>query len=360
MKENNHYYALIMAGGVGSRFWPTSRASFPKQFQDLTGIGRTLLQQTIDRLEGIVPKENVYILTNEGYKSLVEQQLPGLSSDQIICEPVMRNTAPCILYAAQKIHHKDPDATMLVLPSDHFIDHLDAYKVDIQLALKRAASEQELLTFGIPPNSPHTGYGYLEVQDKSAQITAISQFTEKPTLEKAETFLSAGNYFWNSGMFVWSCASILNAFAKHQPDMHALFEAGKAYFDTPQEQVFLAKQYPKADNISIDYAILERASNIVMIKASFLWNDLGTWSSLHEQLAQTKEDNVTVKAHLISDQASGNMIYSSKEKVVVVKGLKDFVVVEEEGVLLIYPKGEDQSVKDLRAQAKDQFGDEIA
>lgn len=360
MKENNHYYALIMAGGVGSRFWPTSRASFPKQFQDLTGIGKTLLQQTIDRLEGIVPKENIYILTNKDYKSLVEQQLPALSSDQIICEPVMRNTAPCILYAAQKIHHKDPAGTMLVLPSDHFIDHLDAYRVDVQLALKKAASGQELLTFGIPPSSPHTGYGYLEVKDKSAQITAISQFTEKPSLDKAEAFLNAGNYFWNSGMFVWSCASILNAFAKHQPDMHALFEEGKAYFDTPQEQAFLAKQYPNAENISIDYAILERASNIVMIKASFLWNDLGTWSSLHEQLAQTNDDNVTVKAHLIADQASGNMIYSSKKKVVVIKGLKDFVVVEEEGVLLIYPNGEDQSVKDLRAQAKDQFGDEIA
>ncbi len=360
MKENNHHYALIMAGGVGSRFWPTSKASFPKQFQDLTGVGRTLLQQTIDRLEGIVPEENVYILTNEDYKSLVAQQLPTLSSDQIICEPVMRNTAPCILYAAQKIHHKDPAGTMLVLPSDHFIDHLTAYQADVQLALKRAASGQELLTFGIPPSSPHTGYGYLEVQDKTAQITSISQFTEKPSLDKAEAFLSAGNYFWNSGMFVWSCASILNAFATHQPDMLALFEQAKAYFGTVQERAFLAKQYPKADNISIDYAILERASNIVMIKASFLWNDLGTWSSLHEQLANKSDDNVAVKAHLITDQASGNMIYSSKEKIVVVKGLKDFVVVEEEGVLLIYPKGEDQSVKDLRAQAKDQFGDEIA
>ena len=249
---------------------------------------------------------------------------------------------------------------MLVLPSDHFIDHLTAYQADVQLALKRAASGQELLTFGIPPSSPHTGYGYLEVQDKTAQITAISQFTEKPSLDKAEAFLSAGNYFWNSGMFVWSCASILNAFATHQPDMLALFEQAKDYFGTVQEQSFLAKQYPKADNISIDYAILERASNIVMIKASFLWNDLGTWSSLHEQLAHKNDDNVAVKAHLITDQASGNMIYSSKEKVVVVKGLKDFVVVDEEGVLLIYPKGEDQSVKDLRAQAKDQFGDEIA
>lgn len=348
-----------MAGGVGSRFWPTSREAFPKQFQDLSGSGRTLLQQTIDRLEGVIPIEQVYILTNERYSSLVKEQLPGLSTDQIICEPVMRNTAPCILYAALKIHHKDSLANMLVLPSDHFIDHLSAYQADLRLALNRAAQNNELLTFGIPPTTAHTGYGYLEVEDKSTQITAIKLFTEKPSLERAEGFVEKGNYFWNSGMFVWSCSAILEAFSLYQPEMLSLFEAGQTVFNTPNEAAFLATQYPKAENISIDYAILEQADNITMIKASFLWNDLGTWSSLHEQLAQDAKENVVVKAHLIAREASGNMIYSSNEKLVVVKGLEDYVVVDEQGVLLIYPKGEDQAVKDLRAQAKDQFGDEI-
>ena len=349
-----------MAGGVGSRFWPTSRETFPKQFQDLSGSGRTLLQQTVDRLEGVVSVEQVYILTNERYRSLVKEQLPALSLDQIICEPVMRNTAPCILYAALKIHHKDPLANMLVLPSDHFIDHITAYQEDLRLALNRAAQKDELLTFGIPPTSAHTGYGYLEVEDKSAQITAIKQFTEKPSQEKAKDFISDGNYFWNSGMFVWSCSAVLKAFSLYQTEMLSLFDAGQTVFNTPKEEAHLAAQYPKAENISIDYAILEQANNITMIKASFLWNDLGTWSSLYEQLAQDAKDNVVVKAHLIAREASGNMIYSSNEKLIVVNGLEDFVVVDEKGVLLIYPKGEDQAVKDLRAQAKDQFGDEIA
>ena len=348
-----------MAGGVGSRFWPTSREAFPKQFQDLSGSGRTLLQQTVDRLEGVVPIEQVYILTNERYRSLVKQHLPALSLDQIICEPVMRNTAPCILYAALKIHSKNPLANLLVLPSDHFIDHITAYQEDLRLALSLAAQKEELLTFGIPPTSAHTGYGYLQVEDKSRKITTIKQFTEKPSLEKAEGFITEGNYFWNSGMFVWSCSAILKAFSLHQAKMLSLFDAGQTVFYTPEEETFLAVQYPKAENISIDNAILEQANNITMIKASFLWNDLGTWSSLHEQLAHEAKDNVAVKAHLIAREASGNMIYSSNKKLIVVKGLEDFVVVDEKGVLLIYPKGEDQAVKDLRTQAKDQFGDEI-
>ena len=318
------------------------------------------MQQTVDRLEGVVPMDQIYVLTNERYKTLVKEQLPALSFDQIICESVMRNTAPCILYAALKIQHKDAAASMLVLLSDHFIDHISAYQNDLKTALSRAAQKDELLTFGIPPTSPHTGYGYLAVEDKSLQITGIKQFTEKPTLEKAKGFLADGNYFWNSGMFVWFCAAILKAFSSYQGKMLSLFKARETVFNTPEEATFLATQYPKAENISIDYAILEQADNITMIKASFLWNDLGTWSSLHDQLAQHEQENITVKAQLIAAQAKGNMIYSSGEKLVVIKGLNDFVVVDEKGVLLIYPKGEDQAVKGLREQAKDQFGDQLA
>ena len=348
-----------MAGGVGSRFWPTSREAFPKQFQDLSGSGRTLLQQTVDRLEGIIPKNQIYILTNHNYLSLVQEQLQEFTIDQIICEPVMRNTAPCILYAALKIQHNDPKASMLVLPSDHFIGNTSAYQADMRLALDHAAQKDELLTFGIPPSSPHTGYGYLEVEEVIEQITPIRQFTEKPTTDKAEMFLSSGNYFWNSGIFVWSCASILSAFSSHQPKMYSLFEQGKSVFNTIEEQAFLLDQFPKAESVSVDYAILEKVNNIIMIKASFLWNDLGTWTSLHEQLSKDEKENIAVKAHLITAKAQGNMIYASKEKLVVLKGLENFVIVDEADVLLIYPKGEDQEVKALREQAKDRFGNEI-
>lgn len=360
MIANQSNFALIMAGGVGSRFWPTSTVSFPKQFQDLTGHGRTLLQQTIDRLAGILPETNIYILTNARYLTLVKEQLPELDEKQIICEPALRNTAPCILYAALKIQQQDKNANMIVLPSDHFIDHLGAFQANVALAFARASQHDELITFGIPPNQPHTGYGYLEVEDKKAPISAITKFTEKPNLEKAKAFLNAGNYFWNSGLFVWSCNSIISAFKRYQPKMLRIFEEGIPYFDTAEENSFLQREYPKAENISIDYAILEPSTNIVMLKASFMWNDLGTWSSLYDQLTKTAEENVAVKAALVSTQANGNMIYSSSGKIVVLKGLNNYVVVDEDKVLMIYPKGDDQSVKELRQQTKDKFGEDLS
>lgn len=358
MKDTNNF-ALIMAGGVGSRFWPTSRANYPKQFQDLTGVGRTLLQQTYDRLEGIVPSDQVYILTNSRYRDLVQAQLPEINNSRIICEPAMRNTAACILYAALKINQRNSKSTMIVLPSDHFISKEKAFRTNVMQAFERASTQNELLTFGIPPNSPHTGYGYLEVEDKTASIGPIVKFTEKPTQEKAEKFLQAGNYFWNSGIFVWSSTTILNAFATFQPEMLALFEAGIQYMNTSEEEAFLAQEYPKAEDISIDYAILEKATNIAMVKASFFWNDLGTWTSLYDQLSDEKSSNVNVKAQLITEEATGNMVYTTGEKIVVIKGLKDFVIVDEGDVLLIYPKGEDQSVKALRKKTTEQFGDKL-
>lgn len=358
MKDTNNF-ALIMAGGVGSRFWPTSRANYPKQFQDLTGTGRTLLQQTYDRLDSIVPSDQVYVLTNSRYHNLVQEQLPEINNSQIICEPAMRNTAPCILYAALKINQRNSNASMIVLPSDHFISNEEAFRENVVQAFQRASAQNELLTFGIPPNSPHTGYGYLEVEDKIASIGPIVKFTEKPTQEKAEEFLQAGNYFWNSGIFVWSSSAILAAFTAFQPDMLALFEAGVSHMDTSEEERFLAQEYPKAEDISIDYAILEKATNIAMVKASFFWNDLGTWTSLYDQMSDEKTANVKVKAQLVSEKSAGNIIYTAGEKVVVIKGLNDFVIVDENDVLLIYPKGEDQSVKALRKKTIEQFGDEL-
>lgn len=359
MKPTNNF-ALIMAGGVGSRFWPTSRSNYPKQFQDLMGVGRTLLQQTFDRLSGLIPPHQVYVLTHASYRDLVLEQLPMLEKEQVICEPAMRNTAPCILYAALKINQRNPQACMLVMPSDHFISDLDAFRDNVHTALEKAASENCLLTFGIPPNSPHTGYGYLAVSDKNAAVSSIHQFTEKPSLEKAKSFLAAGNYFWNAGIFVWSCQSICTAFSTHQPQMLALFTAGVAAMDTQEEDAFLHENYPKAENISIDYAILEKAENIFAVKATFIWNDLGTWTSLHEQLAEENQQNISVKAKAIVEESSGNMIYSANNKVVVIKGLHDFVVVDEKEVLMLYPKGQDQEVRELRKKTLDEFGDQLA
>ena len=349
-----------MAGGVGSRFWPTSRASLPKQFLDLTGVGRTLLQQTFDRLEGIVPSDQVYILTNERYESLVKDQLPEVNVSQIICEPAMRNTAPCLLFAALKIQHNNPNASTVILPSDHFVADLPSFKEDVLAAFSHVSRHDELLTFGIPPTSPHTGYGYLQVKEKGKSPSPITAFTEKPTLTKAATFLEAGNYFWNAGIFVWSIRVLLNAFKAHQPEMLALMEAGIPTFDTEEEQSFLAEEYPKAESISIDYAIMEKASNISMIKAGFSWNDLGTWTSLYDQLSTVGDENIAVNADLIADESNRNMVYSSDKKLIVVKGLEDFVIVEEKDVLLIYPKGDDQSVKELRDKAKGIAGESIA
>ncbi len=348
-----------MAGGVGSRFWPTSKSSYPKQFLDLTGVGRTLLQQTFDRLEGIVPSDQIYVLTNDRYKSLVREQLPSLSLSQVIREPAMRNTAPCLLYASLKIQQRNPNASTVVLPSDHFIADLSLFKKNILTAFNHVSTHNEILTFGVHPKSPHTGFGYLQVKEKDKSPTAITAFIEKPTSKQAAKYLEAGNYFWNSGIFVWSIGVLLEAFKIHQPQMLALLEAGIPTFGTEKEQLFFAEEYPKAENISIDYAIMENTSNIAMINAEFSWNDLGTWTSLYDQLTSEKNENLAVNADLIAAESKGNMVYSSDKKLIVLKGLEDFVIVEEKDVLLIYPKGDDQSVKELRNKARGVAGESV-
>jgi mannose-1-phosphate guanylyltransferase len=335
MSITNNDYAVVMAGGVGSRFWPTSRSSFPKQFQDLTGSGSSLLQQTVARLEGLIPNNQILVLTHADYQNLVKEQLPWIKETQIICEPALRNTAPCLLYAALKIHSSNPKAAMVVLPSDHYIGSRKDFQEDLIQAFSHVYQHNDLLTFGIPPSSPHTGYGYLAVKDEKSMMSPLLKFTEKPSRERAEGFLKAGSYFWNSGIFVWSCKTILEAFN------------------------FLKSEYEKAENISIDYAILEKANNIQAIKASFLWNDLGTWSSIHDQLSENKEQNKMIKGSLIQQSSTGNMISAAKDKLVVIKGLKDFVVIDEDDVLLIYPKGDDQSVKELRDLAVDKKGSQL-
>ena len=357
MKSN--YYALIMAGGVGSRFWPKSRKNLPKQFQDFMGSGKTLLQHTVDRLRLLIPSNQILILTNELYSDLVLEQIADFQSDQVILEPSMRNTAPCLLYASLKIQKLNPAAQIIVAPSDHWINESDLFIENLKEAFNHCLESQDLITFGIKPTQPHTGYGYLELANPKGVISKVLKFIEKPSFQVSQQFLSSGNFFWNSGIFVWNVKTILTAFEHYQPSMFALFEPIREILSTPKEIDFIKDHYKKAENVSIDYAILEQVNNLVVIRASFNWNDLGTWNSLYDQLDKDDDRNAVVGAKTVFKNAEGNMIHSKNDKLVVVEGLNDFVVVDNEDVLLIFPKENDQNLKDLIKKKQLKFGDQF-
>ncbi|WP_103071052.1 mannose-1-phosphate guanylyltransferase [Aquimarina sediminis] len=356
---NKNYYAILMAGGVGSRFWPVSTTEFPKQFHDMLGTGETLIQRTFSRLAKIVPKENIFILTNERYNNLVLQQLPEAEQRQVVTEPAMRNTAPCILYAALKIQKDNPDAVMVVAPSDHWIEDENAFISDLEQSFTACSKSDILMTLGIQPTFPNTGYGYIQY-DKEDEATRkkVTQFTEKPNYQTAKQFISEGNYLWNAGIFIWSVKSIVSAFVKFQKEMTALFEKGSLVYNTEQENDFIQINYPLAENISIDYAILEKADNVYVLPATFDWNDLGTWGSLYDKLDKTDSGNAVVNARVLSEDASGNMIRTSNDKIVVVDGLQDYIVIDKEEVLLIYPKKKEQDIKEVLKKVKDTYGEQ--
>ena len=359
MKNNN--YAVIMAGGVGSRFWPVSKETNPKQFQDILGCGKTLIQTTFDRLAKFIPAENIYILTNTIYQDIVLQQLPQISIDQVVMEPIMRNTAPCILLAAMKIYKKDPNATMLVAPSDHWIQEEDLFQNDMETAFAQAENTGNLITFGIRPNFPNTGYGYIQYNKvEDAQVYDVARFTEKPDFATAEKFIAEGNYLWNSGIFVWTAKAILKEFEEHLPEMYRLFEIGKVFYNNPHEANFLATHYRFAENVSIDYGIIEKAENVQVIPASFNWNDLGTWCSLQDELPADKEFNTVVNSRFISMQASGNIVRTESDKVVLVDGLSDYMILENSEVLLIVPKMKEQQIKEIRQNVIEKYGIQFA
>ncbi|MEN1785690.1 MAG: mannose-1-phosphate guanylyltransferase [Bacteroidota bacterium] len=357
----NNYYAVLMAGGVGSRFWPLSTTDNPKQFHDMLGTGKTLLQKTFDRLARFIPEKQILILTNERYNDLVLEQLPQVKQDQVVLEPAMRNTAPCILYAALKIQKWNPDAVMIVAPSDHWIEDEAAFEEDVTTCFQKCADEAVLCTLGITPKNPNTGFGYIEYEktDPNA-LKKVAQFREKPDLETAQSFLEQGNFLWNAGIFMWSVNTIVNAFAKHQPTQHELFSKGNAYYNTPKEAAFIQEYYPQAANISIDYAILEPSKAIYSLPATFDWNDLGTWGALHEKLEKDETNNAVVNANTLLIDTKGNMIRSPKNKVVVIEGLEDYIIVDKEEVLLIYPKSKQQDIKKVRNQVSDTFGEHFA
>jgi len=356
---NNNYYAILMAGGVGSRFWPVSTRDFPKQFHDMLGTGDTLIQKTFNRLAKLIPKENIFILTNERYNDLVFEQLPEVTKRQVVLEPAMRNTAPCILYAALKIQKENPNAVMIVAPSDHWIEDEKAFTENVEQAFNFCGENEALMTLGIKPTFPNTGYGYIEYNSGSmSPIKAVNQFREKPDYETAKSFIAQGNFLWNAGIFMWSVKTVLNAFKNNQAELYNLFEKGIPVYNTDFEDDFIRDNYAKAENISIDYAVMEKSKNVHVIPATFDWNDLGTWGSLYDKLDKDDSNNAVVNARTLTDEASGNMIRTVKNKIVVVDGLQDYIIVDKEDVLLIYPKTKEQDIKKVLQKVKDKYGED--
>lgn len=358
--STKNYYAILMAGGVGSRFWPVSTSGFPKQFHDMLGTGDTLIQKTFSRLSNLIPKENIFILTNEKYNDLVLEQLPEVTQRQVVLEPAMRNTAPCILYAALKIQKENPNATMIVAPSDHWIEDEQAFTNNVQQAFEYCAENNALMTLGIQPSFPNTGYGYIEYdKTENTTIKSVSQFREKPDYNTAKDFIAQGNFLWNAGIFMWSAKSVIAAFKQMQPALYALFEKGIPVYNTSDEQQFIEENYPKAENISVDYAIMEGATNVMVAKATFDWNDLGTWGSLYDKLDKDTNANAVVNAKVLAQNSNGNMIRTATEKVVVVDGLQDYIIVDKDDVLMIYPKSKEQDIKQVVSKVKKEFGQQL-
>ncbi|MEE9350500.1 MAG: mannose-1-phosphate guanylyltransferase [Flavobacteriaceae bacterium] len=354
MQKNKNYYAVIMAGGIGSRFWPMSTSNFPKQFHDMLGVGESLLQRTFARFEKLIPTENILISTNKNYKNLVLEQLPNCTEKQLLLEPVMRNTAPCILYAALKINNLNDDAVMVVAPSDHWIEDENEFLKNIETAFTACSKQDILMTLGIQPTNPNTGYGYIQFNGKDT-IKEVVNFTEKPNLDKAKAFLKEGNYLWNAGIFVWSTRSILSAYKQSLPKMLDLMEVGNNVWNTDFEDDFVEDNYPSAESISIDFGIMEKAKNVYVLPVEFGWNDLGTWGSLYDKLPKDSSKNAVVNAATIFRNSSNNIVRTQKGKHVVIQGLDNFIVVEKDNVLLICPKDQEQDIKQIVNDVKARF-----
>lgn len=358
---NKNYYAVIMAGGVGSRFWPMSTQENPKQFHDMLGVGQSLLQRTFERIHKLVLSENILIATNARYETLVLEQLPKVTKNNLLLEPAMRNTAPCILYASLKIYERNPEAIILVAPSDHWIDNELVFLQDIRTSFDACSKEAILMTLGIQPDSPNTGYGYIQFDKEAVALTVkkVASFREKPNLETAKKFVASGEYLWNAGIFIWSAKSILTAFKEYLPTMFAILDGGEKVYNSDFEEDFIKNNYGKCENISIDFGIMEQAKNTHVLPVKFGWNDLGTWGSLYHKLEKDASQNAVVGSQAIFRDASGNMIKTQFGKKVVIQGLQDFIIVEKEDVLLICPKKDEQDIKQIVAAVKNSFGDEF-
>jgi len=356
-------YCIIMAGGVGTRFWPMSRTVRPKQFIDILGTGSTLIQQTYQRFMGICPPENVFVVTHELYKDLVLEQLPDLTEEQVLLEPFRRNTAPCIAYAAYKIYSRDPGANLVVAPSDHLILREDIFREKISTAMKAAAENDWLVTLGIKPSRPDTGYGYIQFDFNTAdprydKLRKVKTFTEKPNYELAMAFLESGEFLWNSGIFIWSMKSILQAFDDHLPEVGDLFKKGREIYYSPEESAFIRNTYALCKSISVDYGIMEKAGNVFVIESDFGWSDLGTWGSLHELRQKDDKRNAITGKNVLTYDTNNSIIVMPDNKLAVLQGLDNYIVVEHDDILLVCRKEDEQQLRQIVNDVKMQKGEE--
>lgn len=347
-QKNNHL--VIMAGGVGSRFWPMSTEDKPKQFIDVLGTGRTLIQLTYDRFEGICDPENVWVLTNKRYAALVHEQLPEIPEGNILQEPCRRNTAPCIAYISWRIKEKNPKANIVVSPSDHIVTNGNEFRRIISSALKFAGETDAIVTLGMKPTRPETGFGYIQADLRSPsarnkEVFRVDQFKEKPDLTTATQYLRENNFFWNAGIFVMSCATIVNAFRVYQPSMARIFESMRSVYGTDQEQAMIDERYPECESISVDYAIMEKAEEIFVFPADFGWSDLGTWGSLYMQTSHDVNGNALIGKNIKVVEGKNNIIHTTQEKRVVVQGLEGYIVAEQDDMLLICKQTEEQRIR---------------
>jgi mannose-1-phosphate guanylyltransferase len=349
-----------MAGGIGSRFWPFSRTKRPKQFLDILGVGKTLLQMTYERFSRFIPKENIYIVSNQQYENIILEQLNGITKNQILSEPCMRNTAPCIAYASFKIQKANPNANIIVTPSDHLVLKEDVF-IDIAIkGLNFIKNKDALITLGITPTHPETGYGYIQAQSGETEnniFKKVKTFTEKPDIKMAKLFLESGDFFWNSGIFIWSLTSIMDALKEHTPDIYLLFKEGIDSYNTANEHSFIEKTYKECTPISIDYAVMEKADNVYMIPSSFGWSDLGTWSALYNHMDKD-ENNNAINGNVMTYDTNNCIIKMPDEKLVVINGLNDQIVVERDNILLICKKDDEQKIKVFLEDVKAKKGNE--
>ena len=351
MQNRNHL--VIMAGGIGSRFWPMSTDERPKQFIDVLGVGRSLLQLTMDRFEGVIEKENIWVVTNKKYADVVREQLPEMPADHVLCEPCRRNTAPCIAYVSWRIKSQDPKANVVVTPSDHIVTNVEEFRRVIKQCLEFTEDSDAIVTLGMMPTRPETGYGYIQADlsmssMRNKEIFRVDSFKEKPNLETATEYIKDKSYFWNAGIFIWNVSTIVNAFRVFQPVLSKIFESMLPIYGTDKEQEMIDKRYPECQNISVDYAIMEEVEEIFVCPADFGWSDLGTWGSL---LMQTKHDlygNSVIGENVQLYETHNCIIHTMQNSKVVIQGLDGYIVAEQDGKLLICKLSEEQRIKDFR------------
>jgi mannose-1-phosphate guanylyltransferase len=359
MTTTKDNYCVIMGGGIGSRFWPFSRTNLPKQFLDFFGTGRSLLQQTYDRFARVVPKENILIVTNDLYANLVKEQLPELSSDQVLLEPTRRNTAPCIAWASYHIRALNPNANVVVAPSDHLILKEYEFLLAIERGLEFVSQTDKLLTLGIKPNRPETGYGYIQIAEQAGDnFYKVKTFTEKPELELARVFVESGEFYWNSGLFMWNVNTVLAAIEKLLPDLASKLLPGADVYGTEAEKLFIDENFPSCPNVSIDFGVMEKSDNVYVSLGDFGWSDLGTWNSLYELSPKDEQGNAALKCRPLLYNSHDNMVVLPENKLVVIDGLDGYLVAESDNVLLICKKEEEHAIRKYVNDTQIKYGDE--